>query len=124
MKAERVIDRALREWRDELPENFAAQTAAWVEAQPRAASDQLESWMQRGLVVALIVTAAVAVVLVGGPAFANLASFFGREWIYTVAVCFAISLAIQHFVIRGPAGPRSRHLIRTSSAQTRNSDAR
>jgi hypothetical protein len=123
-----VIDRALREWRDELPESFAAETAALVESQSRIASERLEAWLQRALIVALIVTAAVAVALVGDRAFSGLASLFGKDWIYAVAVCFGLSLAIQHFV-KGPpdfrqGAPDSAHLIRTSSAQTRNTDAR
>jgi hypothetical protein len=98
MKSQPAIDRALREWREELPENFAAQTAAFVEAQSRDASDRLESWLQRALILALIVSAVVAVLFVGGSALAALASFVGKEWIYSVAICLGLSLAIQLLV--------------------------
>ena len=49
---DRLIDRALREERDRLPENFAARTAAYVEAASREANDRLEAWLQRLAIVA------------------------------------------------------------------------
>jgi len=96
----RFIDRALREPRDELPEDFAAQTAAFVESASRSASDRLESRLQLALIVTLIVTAVVTLFVIGGRALAELAAVRGTEWIYTLALCFGLSLAIQHFTQR------------------------
>ena len=92
----RLIDRALRAESDGLPENFAAQTAAFVDATSRAASDRLESWLQRAAIVALVIAAIVTVFVIGGRAFAALASLPGAAWVYSVALCVALSLALQH----------------------------
>lgn len=95
---DRLIGRALHEQRDELPENFAAQTAAWVESTARQSSDRLESWLQRALVAALIIAAVVTFFVLGGPtAVAALASAPATGWIYTIALCLAVSLAMQGF---------------------------
>jgi len=92
----RLIDRALRMERDGLPDHFAAQTAAFVEAQSRVAGDRFESWAQRGLIAALIVAAIVTLFLLGGQALALLALIPGAGWVYTVALCVGLSLAVQH----------------------------
>ncbi len=97
----RLIDRALRAQHDEPPEHFAAQTAAFVHsASPAVVGDRLESWLQRALLAALIVTAVVTLFLMGGRALAGLASVRGAEWIYTVATCVALSLGMQHLAQR------------------------
>jgi hypothetical protein len=95
-KLHRLIDRALRMERDGLPDNFAAQTAAFVEAQSRMAGDRFESWAQRVLIAALIVAAIGTLLLLGGQALALLALIPGAGWVYTVALCVGLSLAAQH----------------------------
>jgi hypothetical protein len=97
---DRLIDRALREERDGLPENFAAQTAAFVEAANRSASDRLELWLQRAAIAALIMAAIITLFLTGARVLAALAPILGAGWIYTVALCVGLSLALQHFAQR------------------------
>jgi hypothetical protein len=93
-----LIGRALREPRDELPDSFAAQTAAFVESTARENSDRLESWLQRGLVAAMIIAAVVTFFVIGGPAVvATLTSASAAGWVYVIAVCLGLSLAMQRF---------------------------
>ena len=96
----RFVHRALRERSDALPENFAAQTAAFVESAVRGSSDRLESWLQRTLVATLLIAAGVTVYVMGGRALAALSPSPGSGWIYTVALCLGLSIATQHFVRR------------------------
>jgi hypothetical protein len=105
---DRLIGRALREPRDELPDNFAAQTAAFVESNARQSSDRLESWLQRALVAAMIIAAIVTFFVVGGPAaVAALASAPAAGWVYAIALCLGVSLAMQRFGARRAMQSRS-----------------
>ena len=98
---DRLIARALREQNDEPPENFAAQTAAFVRSAERSASDRLESWLQRALLGVLGVAVAVTLFVMGGPVLAELTpAGGGTEWIYTVVICVGLSLGMQHLVQR------------------------
>ena len=95
---DRLISRALHEQHDELPENFAAQTAALVESTARQSSDRLELWLQRALVAALIIAAVITFFVLGGPTVvAALASAPAAGWVYTIALCLVLSLAMQGF---------------------------
>ena len=97
----RLIDRALREQHDGLPEDFAARTAALIQtASRRVVDDRLESWLQRALLGVLIIAAVVTLLWMGGRALAALASVGGAGWIYAVATCVALSLPMQHFAQR------------------------
>ncbi len=96
---DRVIERALRERRDELPEDFAARTAAFVESAGHRSSDRVESWLQVALIAALILAAVVTLFVVGGPALATLTSSAGAGWVYAGALCLGLSLAAQRFVM-------------------------
>jgi hypothetical protein len=97
---DRLIARALRERNDEPPENFAAQTTAFVHSTERNSNDRLESWLQRALLGVLGVAAAVTLLLMGGRVLAELTPAGGTGWIYTVVICGALSLGMQHLVQR------------------------
>ena len=92
----RLIDRALRAERDGLPEDFAARTAALVEATSRAASDRLESWLQRAVIAVLVVGAILSLIVIGGRGFTALASLPGMGWVSSVVLCVSLSLGLQH----------------------------
>ena len=98
---DRLIARALREQNNEPPENFAAQTAAFVRSAERNAGDRLETWLQRALLGVLGVAAAVTLFVMGGRLLAELTlAGGGAEWIDTVAICVGLSLGMQHLVQR------------------------
>lgn len=101
---DRLIVRALREQRDELPEDFVARTTAFVESAVRQSSDRVGSWLQGGLIAALIIAAVVTLFEMGGPALAALTSSAGAGWIYAGALCLGLSLAAQCFVIGKRSG--------------------
>jgi hypothetical protein len=106
-KLDRLIDRALREERDGLPENFAARTAALVEAVSREApsrdaNDRLEGWLQRVGIVALGIGGVVSVFAMGRDALASLARVPGAGWVFSIALCVGLSFSMQVFTQRRP----------------------
>jgi hypothetical protein len=96
---DRLIEHALRERHDELPEDFAGRTAAFVESAVRRGSDRVESWLQRALIATLIFAAVVTLLVVGGTALATLTSSAGAGWIYAGALCLGLSLVAQRFAM-------------------------
>jgi hypothetical protein len=97
---DRLIDRALREERDGLPENFAARTAAYVEAASREANDRLEAWLQRLVIVALGIGVIVSVFVIGRDSLASLALVPGAGWVFSIALCVGLSWGMQRFTPR------------------------
>jgi hypothetical protein len=100
---DRLIARALREAQDEPPTDFAAQTAALVfEAAQvhRGLNDRLESRLQWAVIAALIAAAGVTLLWMGDRALASLASIGSAGWLYAVATCVILSLALQHLMQR------------------------
>jgi len=100
---DRLIARALREAQDEPPTDFAAQTAAFVlkAAQAhRGPNDRLESRLQWAVLAVLIAATGVTLFWMGGRALASLASIGSAGWIYAVAICVILSLALQHMMQR------------------------
>jgi hypothetical protein len=97
---DRLIARVLRERNDEPPENFAAQTAAFVHFTERLSDDRFESWLQRALLGVLGVAVVVTLLAMGGRVLAELTPAGGTGWICTVAICGALSLGMQHLMQR------------------------
>ena len=98
----RVIARALRTPQlDSIPRDFAAQTAARALRDARLASENVEVWLQRGLVALLLLAGAVALRVYGGEslldlpfsvsdgAAMNVQAVVG--WSLAVAACVGIS---------------------------------
>lgn len=92
---DRLIERAVRERRDEPPEALASQTAAFVESAVRRNSDRLESWLERGLIAALIIAAGGALSAMSSPALSALASSAGAGWFYSGILCVGLSAALH-----------------------------
>ena len=97
---DRLIDRALREERDGLPENFAARTAAYVEAASREANDRLEAWLQRVVIGALAIGVIVSVFVMGRDSLASVALVPGAGWVLSIALCVGLSWGMQLFTRR------------------------
>src|SRR4051812_49366995 len=95
---DRLIDRALREERDGLPENFAARTAAYVEAASREANDRLEAWLQRVVIGALAIGVIVSVFVMGRDSLASVALVPGAGWVFSIALCVGLSWGMQFFI--------------------------
>jgi len=94
-----LIARALREEQEEPPEDFVAQTVAFVLRAPAdTLGDRLELWLQRAVLVALIGTVGATLLWMGGRILAGLASVGGAGWIYAVATCMVLSLACQQLM--------------------------
>jgi hypothetical protein len=105
----RLIDRALRDERDELPDDFAAQTAALVTAASREASDRLESWLQRASLGVLAISAIASLFVMGWPTLAAVAFAPATGWVCTVALCVGLTLGLQHLLsARSESSPSSR----------------
>jgi hypothetical protein len=51
---------------DPIPRNFAAQTAARAELDAEANDDSLETWLERGLLMALAVVGCITMLTIGG----------------------------------------------------------
>lgn len=102
----RLIARALRQPPiGSLPESFAAETAARIEAMSGTMSDGVEMWLQRALFTLLLVTGTATAVVFGGEWLTALVSRVfalghsgpgtAGDWIVAVAVCLTLSLAIE-----------------------------
>ena len=103
----RLIVRALRNPRlDPLPSDFAAQVAARVEAESGAA-DFVETWLERGLVVLLMLTGVAVVLsysaeplralLAALPAAADLSPPPFGIWVLAIAACVGLTWVVERW---------------------------
>jgi hypothetical protein len=108
----RLIARALRQPRlHSLPDDFAALTAARVESATTESDERFEIWLQRTLIL-LLLLAGIACAAVFGrellPAFAapalvleQTAPFATADWILVIAACLGLSLAVRRWCSYG-----------------------
>lgn len=101
----RLVARALREPSfPAVPHDFAARTAALVEREARVASERVEIWLERGLVMLLLLAGAAAVwfyrdgSLLGFSFSLPERATFGIQtvvsWSLAIAACVAFSSAL------------------------------
>lgn len=109
----RLIARALRQPPiGALPENFAAQMAARVGSTGNVGGDRLETWLVRGLLLAMVVGGIASVTVFGDAWLAPLAaqaSGTAVSWIVSAVICLVLTLAVENG-IRSRMSRAPRHL--------------
>jgi hypothetical protein len=104
----RLIARTLRNPPlDPQPRDFAARTAAYVEARSRVANERVEVWLERALVTLLVLAGAAIVLVYNGERLRDLASAFALSepaafrvqtlvgWGVAIAACVGVSSALK-----------------------------
>jgi len=102
----RLIARALRNPPlDPLPSDLVARVAAGIALESRIASERVEVWLERGLVVLLLLAGAAAVAVYNGESLRELTSSLPEpavlgtqvltSWGFAIAACVGISWAFE-----------------------------
>lgn len=90
----RLVARALRNPPlAPMPNHFAAQTAAYVERESRLAGERVEVWLERVLVLLLVIAGVAATAVYYGESLRELASAVPEPFVWQTFVSWSLAIA-------------------------------